>query len=86
MNFLSLFTCVALLACVKAQFPANTSLYEANATVSSNLTFLFSEANQTIQTNSSHDSSATFLLDIGSTHYATIYVNWPVLSLVCKLI
>ena len=52
--------------------------FQASPSIAASTSFILTTANETIQTNSSHDAAATYLLGIGDTDYATIYSNWPV--------
>lgn len=52
--------------------------FQADPSVSANISFVLETANQTIQTNSSHDAAATFPIGIGDPRLSTVYSNWPV--------
>lgn len=64
---------------VQSALAGNSTLYQANATNSADISYLLSTAQQTISKNASSDHPVTFAIGIGSTVYASVFANWPVI-------
>lgn len=60
--------------------------FQASPSVSANISFVLETANQTIQTNSSHDAAATFPIGIGDPRLSIVYSNWPVRPPILRVI